>query len=85
MQQQLIDNPSQCELEWEGMPEFVQPQKREYCKIIVRFRNEEDLQEFAALIGQRLNKKSQCTWHPDLIKGIELGASGKVWVDSDEP
>lgn len=52
---------------WKGMPEFIQEKaQREYCKLVIRFRNEEDLQDFARLIGQKLNAKSQATWHPEL-------------------
>jgi hypothetical protein len=57
--------------EWQGMPEFEQPQDREYAKIVIRFRNESDLQDFANLIAQKLNKKSQSTWHPELQKNLK--------------
>ena len=33
--------------EWQDMPECVQDKKEPYSKLIVRFKNEEDLQEFA--------------------------------------
>ena len=66
---------------WEGMPEFVQEKKREFCKIVFRFRNQEDLDEFAKLIGQKLNQNSQATWHPILKKG-ELQGNYKY---VDEP
>lgn len=62
----LFENEVEWQREWKGMPEFEQGKQREYAKIIVRFRNEEDLQEFARLIGQKLNRNSQCTWHPEL-------------------
>lgn len=67
------------EIHWRGMPEFVQDRKREYAKITVRFRTAEDLQQFAQLIGQKLNRNSQCTWFPELQSG-ELGNSGKKYV-----
>lgn len=79
-QKQLFQAPPSWTEEWQGMPEFVQEKKREYAKIIIRFRNQEDLDEFARLIGQKLNKNSQCTWHPELMPG-ELGNSGKRYVD----
>jgi len=66
----LFNVPPDWEEHWQGMPEFVQERQQEYAKIIVRFKNEEDLQEFARLIGQRLNRKSQCTWYPNPVKGI---------------
>ena len=50
--------------EWCGMPEFIQEKKEPYSKIIVRFDNEEALQNFANLIGQKLNKKTKSIWHP---------------------
>ena len=45
------------------MPEFVQ-EKQHVLKIIVRFRTEEDLAEFAKLIGQKLTIKTKSIWHP---------------------
>ena len=47
-----------------GMPEFVQPKQRPFSKITVRFETEEDLQEFAKLIGQKLTPKTRSIWHP---------------------
>jgi hypothetical protein len=52
------------ETEWQDMPEFVQNKKEPYAKIIVRFDNEADLQEFAKLINQKLTKKTKSIWHP---------------------
>lgn len=54
------------EKEWIGMPEFVQEKKEEYAKVIVRFRNEEDLQQFAKLMEQNVNVKTQSIWFPKL-------------------
>lgn len=54
------------EKEWVGMPEFVQEKKEEYSKVIVRFRNEEDLQQFAKLMEQNVNVKTQSIWFPKL-------------------
>lgn len=50
--------------EWKGMPEFVQEKQEAYAKIIFRFENEEDLQAFAQLIGQKLTKKTKSSWYP---------------------
>lgn len=67
--------------EWKNMPEFIQEKQREYAKITVRFRNQQDLDEFAKLIGQKLNRKSQCTWHPELKLNK---ATEKRYVDDSE-
>ena len=56
--------------EWEGMPEFIQEKKEAYSKIIVRFDDEDDLQEFAKMIGQKLTNKTKSIWHPKLVRGI---------------
>lgn len=50
--------------EWKDMPEFVQEKQEAYAKIIFRFENEEDLQAFAQLIGQKLTKKTKSSWYP---------------------
>jgi len=55
--------------EWKDMPEFVQEKQSPYAKIIFRFDNEEDLQEFAKLIGQKLTSKTKSAWHPKLERG----------------
>ncbi len=74
----LLYVPEGWEEEWSEMPEFVQDRQRPYAQIIVRFSNQEDLDEFAHKIGQTLNKNSQCTWYP------ELGPSPKRKVYVDE-
>ena len=48
---------------WKGMPEFEQNQAH-YKKIAVKFRNEEDYQKFADLVGQKLTPKSSGIWFP---------------------
>lgn len=77
VQQALFDDhPWQAE--WQGMPEFVQEKQEPYATLIVRFRNKDDLDEFARLIGQPLTPKSKSIWHPQLVRGIH---SGKRYVD----
>jgi len=59
--------------EWEGMPEFVQEKQEDcYHKITIRFRNEEDYQEFSELIGQKLTERTKSIWHPSLTRGADL-------------
>jgi hypothetical protein len=65
-------------LEWKDMPEFVQEKKRPYQQITVRFASEEDVQEFARLIGQPLTPKTKSIWHPRLQRG--LPENGKCYV-----
>lgn len=49
---------------WGGMPEFEQENKEPHAKIVFRFESEEDLQDFASLIGQKLTAKTKSSWHP---------------------
>lgn len=54
---------------WQDMPEFKQEKKKEYQKLIVRFDNEEDVEEFSKLIGQKITPKTKSIWHPKLERG----------------
>jgi hypothetical protein len=63
---------------WKDMPEFVQEKQEPYAQMIVRFRNQEDLDEFARLIGQKLTRKTKSIWHPVLVRGVN---AGKRWID----
>ena len=62
-------NKEELKKEWKEMPEFVQEKQTPYAKIIFRFENEEDLQDFAKLIGQKLTSKTKSCWHPKLERG----------------
>jgi hypothetical protein len=51
---------------WKGMPEFNQEENKPFKTIYVHFRTEEDYEEFAKLISQKLTKKTKSIWHPKL-------------------
>jgi len=69
-----MTNSNNSKNHWIGMPEFEQESQKPYAMINVRFRNEDDLLEFAKLIGQNLNKKSKSIWYPKL----ENDGTGKM-------
>jgi hypothetical protein len=55
--------------DWDGMPDFNQPQAEAYKLVKIRFRNAEDYREFAELIGQRnMTPKTKSIWYPVLDK-----------------
>ena len=56
--------------EWKDMPEFIQEKQDPFAKIIVRFENENDLNEFSEIIKQKLTPKTKSIWHPKLTRGI---------------
>ncbi len=53
--------------EWTGMPDYEHEDilGSYYAKIIFRFSNEEDLQKFAGLIGQKLTNKTRAAYYPE--------------------
>jgi hypothetical protein len=66
---------------WHGMPEFVQDELGPYAEIKFRFASEADLQDFTALIGQKLTRQTKSAWHPRLERGFDRDL---VYVDVDE-
>ncbi len=63
-QEQLFNSKEPWQKEWTDMPEFVQEKQEPHAKIIFRFDNEKDLQDFANLIGQKLTSKTKSAWFP---------------------
>jgi hypothetical protein len=61
-----IETPASWELEWQDMPEFVQEDLTSQRKIVVHFRNDEDVKKFAELIGQRITAKQPSLWFPEM-------------------
>jgi hypothetical protein len=50
--------------EWHGMPEFFQEDLTPFRVINIRFRNEEDVQEFAKLVEQVITPRQKALWFP---------------------
>jgi hypothetical protein len=64
--------------EWKNMPEFIQEKQEPFAKIIIRFDNQDALDDFANLISQKLTNKTKSIWHP--FKS-HWGADKKVYVN----
>lgn len=60
----LFDLHDWWEPYWQGMPEFDQHDLSAFCSLTVNFACEADLQDFAALIEQKLTNKTRSVWHP---------------------
>jgi hypothetical protein len=52
------------ESEWQGMPEYNQPNNGAFRQIVVEFDNDEDVEEFGKLIQQSLTEKTKSMWFP---------------------
>lgn len=74
----IIENEEEWKKEWQGMPEFIQGETdKPYAQIIFRFANEQDLKDFAKIIGQKLTNKTKSVWHPQIERGIN---ANKIYV-----
>lgn len=63
---------------WKGMPEFNQEDNPPYMKIYVSFRNQEDYEEFAKLVSQKLTTKTKSIWYPKLDRDANML---KRWIE----
>lgn len=57
-------SPQTWESEWVGMPEFVQEDLSSHRKIVVHFRNDDDVAAFARLIEQTITPRQKSLWYP---------------------
>lgn len=53
------------EKEWIEMPEFIQDNQLATKKIIVNFKNQEDIKKFSTLICQKITEKTKYIWFPE--------------------
>lgn len=75
------EDPDKWEKHWMDMPEFIQEEAGPFKKVIVSFRNEEDYNEFAELLKQKLTPKTKSIWYPALAKDANCL---KRWFGNDE-
>ena len=71
-------NELDAEQEWEGMPEFNQPDKMPYRQIIISFDKESDVQDFANIMNENITEKTKSFWFPKKQKNI---LKDKAYVD----
>lgn len=77
----LFAEEADPETEWEGMPEFNQPDARAYQSITVHLKDADAVQAFAELTGQRLTNKTRFIWYPQ----AEIGHYADKRYAADEP
>lgn len=58
---------------WQGMPEFVKPDKGDENQITVHFPDQDARADFAALIGQSLTERTTFLWYPEGSGKAEQG------------
>jgi hypothetical protein len=60
----MADPPFRPEDHWRGMPEFFQQDLRPARTLRVHFENDEDVQKFAELVGQKITPKTKYIYFP---------------------
>ena len=58
---------------WIDMPEFHQPESDSFFKVIVRFRNREDVGEFCKRLEIDIHESTTSIWFPMLTRGLKSG------------
>lgn len=58
--------PTSPDNEWNGMPEFDHEEKKSCRDIIMHFKNEDDIAEFAKLLKQTITDKTKYLWFPKM-------------------
>jgi hypothetical protein len=64
-QRELFESREWWFEEWQGMPEFIQEDLTSFRSIKVHFRNRDDVNKFAELIGQAITPKQKALWFPE--------------------
>ena len=70
----------QWRFDWFDMPEFIQEEQTPYKELIIRFRDQASVEEFALLLEQTITVLTTSLWYPELDKKINLD---KRWVDEE--
>lgn len=52
--------------EWKGMPEFVHEDKTAFRSLAVHFKDQEAVDRFAELVGQKITEKTRFLWYPEI-------------------
>jgi ParB/Sulfiredoxin domain len=52
--------------EWNSMPEFFQPDASAFKSIVVHFKDQAAVDQFARTIGQKISEKTKFVWYPEI-------------------
>lgn len=52
--------------EWQGMPEFLQPNKKAFRSLALHFKDQAAVDAFAKLVGQTITPKTRFLWFPEI-------------------
>lgn len=80
-QTNLFNEEDFFEKHWQDMPEYNQEDLTSYRKIIVHFRNDEDVEKFSELLNQKITAKQPSLWYPKLEKRSHYD---KVFINEND-
>lgn len=74
-QMSFVDADEWWKAEWKDMPEFIQADFMPVKTVYVHFRTIDDMNDFAALVGQKIAQSTKSIWFPikERRKSCELG------------
>lgn len=64
---QIVTDP---QAEWAGMPGYISEDKTAFKQILVSFKDEAGVQEFAEKVGQRISMQTRSIWYPEVSPDI---------------
>jgi hypothetical protein len=70
---------------WSGMPEYEQEDQQGIHTLRVHFQKQEDVQAFAALIGQDVTTETKFIWYPKAVRDHWLERECKADDEEDPP
>jgi ParB-like nuclease domain len=68
----LLAAPSDTASEWQGMPEYQNESRVAYKSVVVHMKDQEAVDQFASLIGQKITEKTRFVWYPQAEIGIYI-------------
>ena len=74
----LFEMKEWWEDDWKGMPEFDQSYIKPFHSLNIHFENRSDMESFAKLTGQTINKTTKWAWFPKKNKTCRFG---KMYID----
>ena len=61
-----LDEFTEWHEHWQDMPEFIQEDNWGFQSIILRFNSQEDVENFAKLINQKITVSTKYLWFPEI-------------------
>ena len=71
----LLHEPTDPDLEWQGMPEYDHEDKTAFKSLTVHFADQKAVDDFVAMVGQQITPKTRFLWFPQPV--IETYADKK--------